>query len=162
MCIRGRLVIVIKKFCPYLGCKEVIDINKQYCDKHQPLYEAKKAESIRQRNIKYDKTVRLVRDKQYHDFYLSNEWEQLKVFINRKYKGLCLYSYLIDKQIVQADIIHHIVEIKEDWELRLSIANLIPLSNRVHNRIHLMYKDNREEAQAFLRRLLNQWKAEIG
>ena len=151
---------MIKKFCP--RCNKIIDIDKQYCEKHQAEYDAYRAEQKRIANVKYDKTVRRERDKKYYDFYRSKHWEQVKLFIARKYKGLCLYSYLIDKEIMQADVIHHIVEIKADWDLRFDVNNLIPLSNRVHNQIHKRYADNKDEAQEFLKGLLTKWDSEFG
>lgn len=152
--------MALKKFCPWRNCKQTIDITKQYCDTHHAEYAIKQAASMKLRQSKYDKTVRYTRDRQYHNFYLSDEWETIKAYINSKYKGLCLYSYLIDKKIVQADVVHHIVEIKEIWDMRLDIDNLIPLSHRVHSKIGQQYKDNKEEAQMFLRGLLVMWKEE--
>ena len=147
------------KYCP--RCNTLIPYGKQYCDKHQAEHDEYMAGRKRIANIKYDKTVRQERDRKYYLFYHSKEWEQLKLYIGRKYKGLCLYSYLIDNRIVQADAIHHIVEIKDNWDLRLDLDNLIPLSNKVHNQIHMRYKGNKKEAQRFLKALLNGWNAEM-
>lgn len=152
---------MLKKFCPRTNCKEVIAINQKYCDKHQAEYEQRRAESLRRSNRKYDKTVRQTRDKQYYSFYHSDEWERTKQFINHRYKGLCLYSYFVDKKIVQADTVHHITEIKEDWDLRLSIGNLIPLSHTAHNRVHKLYNTEKDKAQSLLKELLSKWEREM-
>lgn len=81
----------------------------------------------------------------------------MKAFILNKYHGLCVYSYLIEHKIVPADAIHHIVEIKENWDLRLKEQNLIPLSNSVHSKISRLYLTDKKATQTMLYGLLEQW-----
>jgi hypothetical protein len=147
---------MLKHLCPYQGCKEIIPITQSYCDVHS------KTEANRQGE--YDKSIRYTKDKKYHDFYLSKEWKAMKPYIARKYKGLCLYSYYIDHKIVQADMIHHIEELKENWDKRLDEENLFPLSNSAHSKISVIYKDKvkREQMQRLLSELLDRWKEEFG
>lgn len=144
----------LKKFCPKCGC--IIDINKRYCDKCQQQQEVRQKE----RHKEYDQSIRYVRDKKYHDFYISFEWEQLKIYLTSKYNGLCLWSYFVDKKIVALDMFHHIVPLKENWNLRLSESNIIPLSDSVHGKIERLYKTDKAkkiDTQRLLRESLVKW-----
>lgn len=146
---------MLSKFCAWSGCKEIVPINKLYCDKHTAAAEAQEA----QRQSSYDKRVRLTRDKQYHSFYLSPEWERMKQYIHNKYHGLCLYSLYVHDTIVQADAIHHIVPLKDDWSKRLSTGNLIPLGGSVHGMIESGYTHgDKAEMQGKLFNLLQRWE----
>ena len=57
---------------------------------------------------------------------------------------------------------HHIVELDEDWEQRLTLDNLLPLSESNHNKIHGLYAHSRQATQAFLQSLVRRWLDEIG
>ncbi|PAE58568.1 HNH endonuclease, partial [Bacillus licheniformis] len=35
-----------------------------------------------------------------------------------------------------ADMVHHIVEVKQDWSKRLDLSNLESLCNACHNKVH--------------------------
>lgn len=80
----------------------------------------------------------------------------------RKYMGLDLYEYYINKQIVYAEAVHHIVELSEDWERRLDVGNLIPLTAGNHSMIHKLYQKDKKKAQQMLIGLLKQWEQEFG
>lgn len=51
-----------------------------------------------------------------------------------------LYAYYVQHSIMTADIVHHIIEIEDDWTLRLNMGNLFPLSKRNHGIISALYK----------------------
>lgn len=38
--------------------------------------------------------------------------------------------------IEQANIVHHVIEVKEDWSKRLDIDNLVSVCHSCHNKIH--------------------------
>lgn len=127
------------------------------CDECAKKYEQEKKEKNRQ----YDKNVRKNKEnKKYDSFYHSREWQRTRDIIIRKYNGLCLYSLIVDKKIVYADVVHHIIEIKSDWDKRLSINNLILLSHEAHNKIHEMYKKDKVRAMSLLYDCLECWKEE--
>lgn len=113
------------------------------------------SETNRKEKYKHYKKYR--RDKKEQSFYNSKQWKKLREFISVKYKGLCLWSYYIDESIILADAYHHIVPIKDDWNKRLDIYNIIPLSNRSHNMIHDMYKKDKEDTQRLLVNLIWKW-----
>lgn len=140
-----------KRPCSYVGCNKLT--TESYCDEHQYLKQINKTES----NRYYDLNVRNRRDKKYKEFYHSPEWIRLREYIKAKYKGLCLYSFYIEKKIVVCEIVHHIVSIKEDWSLRLCEDNLIPLSSAVHNKLEALMDKSNEDKERVIK-LLRQLK----
>lgn len=142
------MVVKPKRFCAYPGCAELTD--STYCDKHTRL-KNKKYQSY------YDKNIR---DKKAATFYNSQEWKKTRRYVLAKYKGLDLYAFFIENKIVYADAVHHIEELKEKWERRLDITNLIPLSSINHNKIDAMYKKDKKGTQKLLFELLDRWKKE--
>lgn len=71
----------------------------------------------------YDKNIR---DKKCTAFYNSKEWGIVRDNIKYRDNGLCLLC-LQDRQKNYSDMVHHIIEIKEDWSKRLDRNNLISL-----------------------------------
>ncbi|NFC89502.1 HNH endonuclease, partial [Clostridium botulinum] len=60
--------------------------------------------------------------------------------------------------------IHHIIELKEDWDKRLDIDNLIPLSDKVHKIVHRTYDrsdKDKKEMQELLRELKRKYQKEF-
>jgi 5-methylcytosine-specific restriction protein A len=117
------------KQCKQSGCRELT--RDGYCETHAHVADTNKAE----RNKYYDKH----RDKKYVDFYHSDAWEKLRLMALRRDRGLCVSCYKRNK-IVSADMVHHIVEVKANWMLRLTISNLVSLCNSCHSKIP-HYKD---------------------
>ena len=144
---------MLKHICNYPGCTNLVDIGKCYCQVHEGCGKRRQAE--------YDQAVRLRRDAQYHSFYLSKEWKQMKARVKSEYHGLCLWNYYHGK-IKGMEEIHHIVSIKEDWNKRMDFDNLIPLTHFAHMEIEAKYKKDKAGTQKELRSMLGQWKKEIG
>lgn len=139
---------MLKKLCS--RCNILIEASLQYCDGCQAMYN----EQQKQRHKIY-KAKR--NDNKEQRFYNSRGWKQMKQFLDSKYKGLCLYSYYIYDRIVPYDVFHHIVPIKEDWNMRLHLYNLIPLTNSIHEKIHKMYENDQERTQRELQQLVAKW-----
>lgn len=144
--------MALKKLCP--RCNKLIDIDQKYCEEHQKQYE----ENRKQRHREYKSSREDLKEQK---FYKSKEWFQLKEHLKIKYKGMCVYSYLVENRIVPADTYHHIEPIKENWNKRLDVYNVIPLSESVHQKIHKLYDTDKEGTQKMLRDLLFKWR-EIG
>jgi len=141
-----------KKICK---CGKLVSIEEGLC----PKCKAKSEQQIKVRHKDY-KARR--KDKREQSFYNSSEWILLSEVVKRKYNKLCLYSYYIENKIVSADTTHHIVELKEDWELRFNEDNLIPLSNSAHAKIHSLYRiGKKKETQELLRELLKIWEKDM-
>lgn len=86
------------------------------------------------RNRHYDITVRQSKEGlKYYKFYRSAEWLNMRELILSRYYGLCLgcwYKGLNNSSEIL--IIHHIIGLKENWDLRLKPDNLIPLCRHCH------------------------------
>lgn len=126
----------LKKFCP--RCNSIIDVSQQYCDKCK-----KKVDAIRKERHKEYNDNRT--DDKEQAFYKSREWKVLRERLDVIYKGLCLYSYYIDDRIISRDVYHHIVPVKDNWDKRLDIDNIIPVTFKVHQKIHRLYESGQKE-----------------
>lgn len=139
-----------KNICNFNGCNRIIPGNKKYCEEHERYF----AELKKNKNKRYDTKVRHQRDKQYTMFYHSDEWETLRDYIIKTYKGLDLFAYYIENRIISANTAHHIVELKDDWSLRLTAGNIFPVSDESHRKIHKLYRHDKEGTQKLLRKIL--------
>lgn len=79
------------------------------------------------------------RDKKKAAFYVSRNWREVRDAALQMYDYIDLYAYYVQHKIMMADMVHHIIEIDEDWSRRLDIANLFPLSNTNHGIISALY-----------------------
>lgn len=119
--------------CHKIGCTNLT--REKYCDDHKHLYQ----EETRQWNKYYDTYKR---DQEAKAFYNSKEWQRMrrKALVRDRY--LC-QPCLRHKRITPADIVHHIVPIKDDWSKRLDINNLESICFSCHNSLHA--SDNKSE-----------------
>ena len=135
-------------------CGVKISIQDTCCSKCVSYYVSKRKEQYKM----YDATKR---DKKAASFYCSKEWLTLRPVIFSKTNYIDIYLYYTKGIISQADTIHHIVEIKEDWSRRLDITNLIPLTEKSHRTIHKLYNSNKASTQQLLFDLLIRWENEM-
>lgn len=145
------------KVCSKINCNKLISIDKRYCSKHEAEYEANKKDYIKS----YDNDRK---DSKEFNFYRTTEWILLRDIIKNKYKGICLYTYYKENKIVKSEVVHHIVELKEDYSKRLEVSNLIPLSESAHKKIHAIYKtgkQNKEKLKKELKELKNKFEKEF-
>lgn len=119
-----------------------------------------KCDCRKERYKKYNKNVRNTEEnKKYAKFYNSVEWKALSVYIKIKYNGLCLRCLMEYKELKSHDVVHHIIEVKEDWNKRLYKDNLIPLCHSCHNELHSNYNSDRKEE---LKEILEKYKSIYG
>ncbi|WP_257279271.1 hypothetical protein [Clostridium botulinum] len=144
--------------CKQRWCNNLTRDITGYCEEHIHIYEERKT----QRNKHYDKRVRHNKDKRYTAFYHGKEWGSLREYLLTLYNGIDIYAYYIDNKIVVANTIHHIEEIKDNWDKRLDVGNLFPLSDVTHNKIHALYKKDKKGTQALLRELLEKFRKQFG
>lgn len=144
--------MALKKLC---RCGKLIDYGEKHCEQCKPKVEQERAE----RHRYYDAYQR---DKKAATFYNNPEWKKAREYVLAKYKGLDLYAFFIEKKIVYAGTVHHIEELRENWNRRLDITNLIPLSSGNHTRIHKMYEKDKKGTQRLLFSLLDRWREEYG
>lgn len=145
--------MALKKICP--KCHRIIDVGQAYCADCTLKREQERANN----NKHYDKYHR---NQQSRGFYHSPEWDAVRNRAMQRYNGLDIYAYYVLNRIEHADMVHHIVEITEDWNRRLDITNLLPLSNRNHNTIGAMYQTDKAGTQETLMELIYKWENEYG
>ena len=110
------------KPCAEIGCGNLT--RKTYCKTHEKIE--------RKHTQIYNKYKR---DPKTESFYKSREWRKLRALAYERDNGLC-QRCKARGQLVRADVVHHIIEIKEDWSKRLDMDNLESLCHSCHNQIH--------------------------
>ena len=68
-------------------------------------------------------------------FYTSKQWTKFRSVCMSRDHGLC-QACAKQGEITLADVIHHIVYLKDNWELRLVLGNCVCLCASCHRRIH--------------------------
>src|SRR5690625_565487 len=109
-----------------IGCNNLTKI--KYCEQHKKQNVNEKKES----NNSYDKYIR---SKGTNTFYQSSAWKRLRSMAIARDDYLC-QSCLQNRTIQRAQVVHHIIEIKDDWSKRLELSNLESLCHSCHNKIH--------------------------
>lgn len=110
---------------------------------------------LKKRYKEYDK---FSRDRRSYDYYHSAEWEQSRNQALELDGGIDVYLYMTSGEIVIADTVHHIVPLKDDWNLRAEISNLMSLNHDTHSIIEQMYKKDKRAMQEKLVRLLHLYR----
>ena len=129
---------MVKKICKFRGCNNLIDKPKKYCEEHK----FKEMENLRFRNKLYDEERKATRE---WKFYKSKNWKKIRDLVLIKSYGLDIYELKINNKFLKANVVHHIKEVKEAWDERLDLDNLIPLNEKTHNKIHAIYNSNLHE-----------------
>ncbi|MEK4873138.1 HNH endonuclease [Niallia sp. FSL W8-1348] len=80
----------------------------------------------------YDKYKR---DPESRRFYKSAAWSKARKLALERDNYLCVH-HLKRKQIVPADMVHHIKELRDYPELALTLDNLVSLCNACHEAEH--------------------------
>ena len=112
---------MVKRKCFKSGCREYIDYNKKYCERHKGLD-----------NKTYNKQVRFNEtNRKYYDFYNSSQWRKLSK--RKRYANPLCEHCLAQGRIKQAGMVDHVVEIREEFDLRFEWDNLQSLCNNCHN-----------------------------
>lgn len=148
--------MALKKLCP--KCKRVIEVNQRYCDSCQLTADT----DYKNRQREYDQTTRRSKDnKQFDAFYKSGDWSRLRNYTISWYNDFDVYEWYTTGKFVEAQTVHHIVEIKEDWNKRFEFSNLIPMTLKNHSKIHLLYLRNKFVYQKMLMDMLSRFKKEF-
>lgn len=110
-----------QKKCLHPSCRQLIPFTDGYCKKHNPSQE-------------YNRT-RAKRDPEYLKFYKSKAWigARKNALIRDDY--LCV-SCLNTGLYTTAQLVHHKVEVRDDFEKRLDPENLESLCESCHQKIH--------------------------
>ncbi|MGY5273851.1 HNH endonuclease [Lactiplantibacillus plantarum] len=120
------------KQCNHAGCRTLVPYDERYCEKHQ---HKANAETYHKRMYDSDES-------KYQQFYKTAAWRRL----SRRFLELnpvCIKCYE-DGLIRKADVVDHVIEIKDDWSRRLDESNLQPLCYRHHNRKTGLVREQRK------------------
>ncbi|MGB9813519.1 MAG: HNH endonuclease [Thermovenabulum sp.] len=121
--------------CRKAGCPNLTRDKTGYCELHKREYLDYLKRLKIERDKRYDEQVRKTRDKKYWEFYKSDEWGRVKTQALVRDKGLC--QWCLRKGIIRnADVVHHIVPLKEDWSKRFDLDNLVSICHECHNKHH--------------------------
>lgn len=123
------------KVCSKINCNKLIDFRETYCDEHKELQ--------RESKVNYD-SLRYERDSKYRGFYNKKEWKHARRSSMLRHDWLCR-ECLRNGLYTKADVVDHIVELRDDWDKRLDQSNLQPLCNACHNVKTIREKNKRKE-----------------
>jgi 5-methylcytosine-specific restriction protein A len=115
-----------KRPCSRPGCPNLT--TGRYCKEHGAEKKKEKAERYKY----YDEHQRNQRARR---FYKSRAWQTARQRVLIRDHYLC-QGCLHENQITQADTVHHIIPIREDWSKRLRLDNLVSLCSACHNQRH--------------------------
>ena len=131
----------MKKYCSRCNIR-LINRNQKYCS----VCEVK--ENNRHKEYKRYRT-----DVEEQRFYNSVDWKNIREKIRNKDNGLCLVC-LDNKEIKQMNTVHHIEELKENWDARFYEDNLISVCESCHQKIHKQYRINKHSEQKALKAII--------
>lgn len=59
---------------------------------------------------------------------------------------------------MKADTVHHIIPLRDDWNRRNDIENLMSLNHDTHSTIESLYRKDKELTQKILKEMLNEYR----
>ena len=131
------------------------------CGKRVP-YRTKCECELKQQKERYKTYKNNRTDTREQKFYSSKEWERVRENISRHQFGMDLIDwYNREENIQQAELYHHIIELKDDWSLRFNKKNIIGLTQQHHMKIHSLMSKNdkyKERIQNYLKRILKEFE----
>lgn len=107
------------------------------------------------RHHDYDKYGRDRKSKKYYD---SREWQQIRETVLEMDQRYDVYQYMTKGIVMIADTVHHIIPLKDDWNKRNDIDNLMSLNHDTHSMIEAMYRKNKDEMQETLKEMLTRYR----
>ena len=110
---------------------------------------------VKQRHREYD---RYSRDQRSRRFYNGKEWEMGRAAALDTDGGIDVYLYMTEGIVVVADMVHHIIPIRDDWNKRLDVDNMMSLSSDTHSMIEQMYKKDKPGMQKQLQEMLQAYR----
>lgn len=110
------------------------------------------------RKIRHQEYDKYSRDKKSKKYYDSNEWKQSRDAALERDQGYDVYLYMTKGIIVKADTVHHIIPLRDDWNRRNDIENLMSLNHDTHSTIESLYRKDKELTQKILKEMLNEYR----
>lgn len=132
------------------------------CGKKVP-YGTKCECEIKAKKDRYKLYKKNRKDKKEQDFYVSGEWINCRTNVATHQFGLDLIEWY-KGNTVYAERYHHIIELKDDWNLRITEGNIIGLTIANHIKVHKImdrsYKD-KINMQKYLKKILKIFENEF-
>lgn len=116
------------------------------------------ADARKDKNIDYD---RYRRDRQSRDFYNSTAWHRVRDAALQADQGIDVYAYMTQHKIILADTGHHIIPIKDDWNRRLYVSNVMSVSSASHSEIEQGYKADKTAMINKMSKMLKEYRANV-
>ena len=69
-----------------------------------------------------------------------------------------VYLYMTKGEIKNADTVHHIIPLRDEWEKRNDLDNLMSLNHETHSMIEQMYKKSKRKVQDELVEMLREFR----
>ena len=122
------------------------------------ILEGTKCQCSKERHKEYKKYRT---DKKEERFYSSGEWLTIKDKVKDIYNDIDIYSYYVLNTVEVGQTVHHIDPIKDNWDRRLDIDNLIYLTESNHRKIHKAMLKDKEGTMRMLYTLIMQYKRDF-
>ena len=147
---------MILKLCS--RCKKnLVPLGTSVCKECEEKYKTEKRDRDRKDYYKKYNESRSDIEKEMQLFYASSEWQSMREFILSKYKYIDIWEYYENHNIVEANIVHHIIETKVNPALKMDKYNLVPCSYKTHQMFHNILKYGTEEEKEELRKKLREY-----
>ena len=69
---------------------------------------------------------------------------------------------MTEGRILGADTVHHIIPLKEDWNKRNNMENLMSLHHDTHSYIEALYRKDKKKIQKELQQMLIEYRKLVG
>lgn len=89
--------------------------------------------------------------------YSKRGYKTVRSLVLGNHNFLDLYSLFVESKYITANITHHIIEVLEDESKAEDYDNLIPVSKESHDKIHELYKIDKNSMQKLLVNMLKDY-----
>jgi len=110
-----------------------------------------------ERNRYYNKHKR---NRERQLFYQSTAWIKARELALKRDNYLCV-ECLKEKRIRKADVVHHIIEVKDDFTKALELDNLSSICHMHHNQIHGQSKKEQPKISSKIDVVVNKQNKEM-
>lgn len=99
---------------------------------------------------RYQEEDKYTKGDKYKLFYKSKSWHQSRDISIDFYGGLDIYSLYVFGRMEYGQTVHHIIPLKDCWERRTDITNLIYLTESNHQAIHNIMAQGEKQKQEII------------
>ena len=113
---------------------------------------------------RYQEEDKYTKDDKYKLFYKSRSWNRARDIAIDFYGGLDIYSLYVLGRMEYGQTVHHIIPLKECWERRTDVSNLIYLTESNHQIIHnimIQGETQKQEVISLLLSLVERYRQEM-